>query len=311
MKKIVAESSVMKKLLEDLGKIAQTNASVFITGESGTGKEVVANTIHFQSKRCNDSFIKVNCAAIPESLLESEFFGHEKGSFTGAIQKRIGRFELADKGTLLLDEISEIPLSLQPKLLRAIQEQQFERVGGASSVNVDIRFIATSNRNMKEAIEQKCFREDLFYRLSVVLLHIPPLRERVEDILPLTGHFLDQFCTDHQRKLKSLSDGSKEKLLHYSWPGNIRELANLMERVVIMNRDEIIYPHQLNLEGSSSKNPLLNLQAIRGLKEVEKEHILEVLSSCQYNKSKAAKILKISERTLRNKLLRYSLNKSR
>ena len=191
---IIAESPLMQKILKDVSTIAKSTSSVFVSGESGTGKEVIAQAIHRLSHRAGQAFIKVNCAAIPASLLESEFFGHEKGAFTGAINRRIGRFELADKGTLLLDEISEIPLELQPKLLRAVQEMEFERVGGTQHITVDVRLISTSNRLMKDAVEQKLFREDLYYRLNVVPIHLPPLRDRREDIIPLAEYFLQQYA---------------------------------------------------------------------------------------------------------------------
>ncbi|MBU6446801.1 MAG: sigma-54 dependent transcriptional regulator, partial [Verrucomicrobia bacterium] len=226
---LIAESPSMKRILQDLDKIAKAHASVFITGESGTGKEVIAAAIHEKSSRSTYPFIKVNCAAIPETLLESEFFGHEKGSFTGAHTRKTGRFELADRGTLLLDEVTEIPLSLQPKLLRAIQEQEFERVGGTRPIKVNLRFLATSNRNMQEAIESKIFREDLYYRLNVVPIQIPPLRERREDIAPLAKYFLEKFCRENHKPLKHLGEDALKKLLDYSWPGNVRELANIIE----------------------------------------------------------------------------------
>ena len=224
---LIAESDVMKQILSDVLKIAKSSSSVFISGESGTGKEVIAHAIHQHSHRLLQPFIRVNCAAIPTSLLESEFFGHEKGSFTGAINKKLGRFELADKGTLLLDEVSEIPLELQAKLLRAVQEMEFERVGGIRPIEVDVRLISTSNRSMKEAVEQKLFREDLYYRLNVVPIHIPPLRERKEDILPLAEFFLNRLCVENQKPMKRLSSDAQQKLINYTWPGNIRELANV------------------------------------------------------------------------------------
>lgn len=293
---VIAESPVMKKLFTDLDKIAKSCASVFIYGESGTGKEVVAHTIHYQSMRKSSAFVKVNCAAIPEALLESEFFGHEKGAFTGAINRRMGRFELADGGTLLLDEISEIPLSLQSKLLRAVQEQEFERVGGTKSIRVDVRFISTSNRNMKEAIEQKIFREDLYYRLNVVPVYLLPLRERREDIIPLADYFLKQHA-----KNKVLSFEAKQKLLDYPWPGNIRELANCIERTVVMSNSDLIAQEHLALEGIAPVE-----KKLISLKELEKRHILDALALHAQNRTRAAKTLGISVRTLRNKLNEYA-----
>lgn len=298
---LIAESPQMKKILQDLAKIAKSNASVFITGESGTGKEVIGSAIHQLSSRKNTPFIKVNCAAIPETLVESEFFGHERGAFTGALQRKIGRFELADKGTLLLDEVTEIPLSLQPKLLRAIQEQEFERVGGMRPIKINTRFLATSNRNMQEAIETKFFREDLFYRLNVVPIHIPPLRERHEDILPLANYFLKQFCTENHKPLKNFSKDAAEKLLSYPWPGNVRELGNIIERTVVLDFDDIIKAEHLYLDAAHKPKSQRGIS----LYEIEKRHILETLEIHHRNKSKTADSLGISVRTLRNKLHEY------
>lgn len=302
IEQIMAESSVMKQVLSDIAKVSKSTASVFICGESGTGKEVIAHAIHFQSPRSSQAFIKVNCAAIPETLIESEFFGHEKGAFTGALDKRLGRFELANKGTLLLDEVSEIPLSLQAKLLRVVQEQEFERVGGNKVIKVDVRLISTSNRNMKETVEQKLFREDLYYRLNVVPIHLPPLRQRKEDILSLAGYFLERLCQENHKRRKKLSLAAEKMLLDYPWPGNIRELANIIERTVVMDAGDLIEPDHLKLELSCPlPEPRLS-QVGASLAEVERNHILETLAACQNNRTQAAKKLGISIRTLRNKL---------
>ena len=309
---LVAESPAMKKIISDLEKIAKSQASVFITGESGTGKEVIANAIHRASSRSSAPFIKVNCAAIPEALVESEFFGHERGSFTGAHIRKTGRFELADKGTLLLDEVTEIPLTLQPKLLRAIQEQEFERVGGTRSIKVNTRFLAASNRNMIEAIENKIFREDLYYRLNVVPIHIPALRERVEDILPLARYFLEKFCSENHKPLKTLSDQAIEKLLRYPWPGNVRELANIIERTVVLDFAPLIDAEHLYLTSAPLKeivteNKGVSLPVGISLHSLEKQLIIETLNLYHCNKTKTAAILGISVRTLRNKLHEYEL----
>lgn len=245
---IIAESPTMKKVLEEAARVAKSQASVLIHGESGTGKEVVAGAIHAHSLRAKNPYIRVNCAAIPDTLIESEFFGHEKGSFTGANSKRLGRFELADRGTLLLDEVTEIPLNLQPKLLRVIQEQEFERVGGSRPVSVDVRLISTSNRDLKKAIDEKIFREDLYYRLNVVPIYLPPLRERKEDVLPLIRYFLDKFCFENKKKGKTLSKAAEKKLLDYPWPGNIRELANIVERTVVLDYGKIVEPSHFSLD---------------------------------------------------------------
>jgi two-component system, NtrC family, response regulator AtoC len=303
---LIAESDIMKKILSDVLKIAKSSSSVFISGESGTGKEVIAHAIHQHSHRNLQPFIRVNCAAIPTALLESEFFGHEKGSFTGAINKKLGRFELADKGTLLLDEVSEIPLELQSKLLRAVQEMEFERVGGIRPIQVDVRLISTSNRSMKEAVEQKIFREDLYYRLNVVPIHIPPLRERKEDILPLAEFFLNRLCDENQKPMKRLSNDAQQKLINYTWPGNIRELANVIERTVVMNATETIEAHQLYIDlACSVKEAPSSLPMGITLAELEKQLILETLARQKNNRTQTAKTLGISIRTLRNKLNAY------
>lgn len=304
---LICESALMKRIVQDLEKIAKSQASVFITGESGTGKEVIAGVIHQLSNRSAAPFVKVNCAAIPETLLESEFFGHERGAFTGALTRKIGRFELADRGTLLLDEVTEIPLSLQPKLLRGVQEQEFERVGGTRPVKVDVRFLAASNRNMLEAIETKIFREDLYYRLNVVPIHIPPLRERVEDILPLTEYFLSKFCAENHKAKKKLTERAKQKLLGYGWPGNVRELGNIMERTVVLDFDETIDAEHLYLSAHSPKSSVEKGTLPVGitLHELEKRMILETIEAQQGNRTKTAAILGISVRTLRNKLHEY------
>lgn len=301
---LIAQSPSMQKIMKDLKKIAKANASVFITGESGTGKEVIAGWIHEMSSRSHYPFVKVNCAAIPETLLESEFFGHEKGSFTGAHIKKTGRFELADQGTLLLDEVTEIPLVLQPKLLRAIQEQEFERVGGTRALKVNLRFLATSNRNMQEAIETKVFREDLYYRLNVVPIQIPPLRERREDIIPLAHYFLEKFCKENHKQPKTFKETAEKKLLDYPWPGNVRELANIIERTVVLDFDPIIDPEHLYLDSSVS-TPSKTAKKGMLLHEMEKSLILETLEANHRNRTKTAAQLGISVRTLRNKLQEY------
>lgn len=244
---MIAQSPSMKAIVDQAIRVAKSQASVLIHGETGTGKEVLAGAIHAHSLRAKRPYIRVNCAAIPDALIESEFFGHEKGAFTGANTKRLGRFELANGGTLLLDEVTEIPIALQPKLLRAIQEQEFERVGGAKPIAVDVRFISTSNRNLKSAIEEKIFREDLFYRLNVVPIYLPPLRERKEDILPLANFFLEKCCKQNRKPLKTWTPEAEKKLLQYPWPGNIRELANIVERIVVLDSSQKIDSSNLPL----------------------------------------------------------------
>lgn len=310
-KQMIAESPSMKLILTDALRVATSNASVFITGESGTGKEVVAQAIHQHSLRASKPFIKVNCAAIPETLVESEFFGHEKGAFTGANARRCGRFELANGGTLLLDEITEVPLVLQAKLLRAIQEQEFERVGGTKPIKVDVRLISTSNRNIKEAIASKVLREDLYYRLNVIPLHLPPLRERREDILPLAEFFVARFSHENHKSSKILTAEAKEKLLRYPWPGNVRELANIIERAVVLDVSGKISGEHLFTDGlmatpsnnESSGNFPMNIT----LQELEKRYIIETLTAQRNNTATAAKQLGMTVKALREKLVELNL----
>ncbi len=310
-KDFIAESPAMKKILKDVQTVAQSNANVFITGESGVGKEVIASAIHTHSQRADRPFIKVNCAAIPETLVESEFFGHEKGAFTGAHARRNGRFELANTGTLLLDEITEVPIMLQAKLLRVIQEQEFERIGGTKPIKVDVRIVSTSNRNINQAIEEKILREDLYYRLNVVPIQIPPLRERREDIIPLANFFVEKFCIESHLKTKTFASNGQEKLLSYHWPGNVRELANIIERAVVMCQDENIPADAIMIDELTPSAALLqdntrpSITVGTTLKELEKRLIIETLEAQNQNRTKAAELLDISVRTLRNKLKEY------
>lgn len=298
---IVAESPIMQKILEDIQHIAKSQANVFINGETGTGKEVIAHLVHFSSSRASKPFIKVNCAAIPEALIESEFFGHEKGAFTGAISKRLGRFELANGGSLLLDEITEIPLGLQAKLLRITQEQEFERVGGNKPIKVDVRLISTSNRDIAEAIKDKVLREDLYYRLNVVPISLPPLRERIEDIIPLARYFIERACQQNHLDRKKLSSDAEKKLLAYQWPGNVRELANVIERAIVMDRNAIIRGENLYLHG-----PYTNAAKGKTLAELERQLIVETLQTHENSKT-AAETLGVSLKTLRDKILEHNL----
>ncbi len=311
---IVAESPSMKQIMHDVTQVANSNASVFIHGESGTGKEVIAHAIHHGSPRANKAFIRVNCAAVPETLIESEFFGHEKGAFTGANARRLGRFELANGGTLMLDEITETPLALQAKLLRVIQEQEFERVGGTKSVKVDVRIIATSNRDMKEAIAEKKIREDLYYRLNVVPINLPPLRERKEDIIPLANYFLEKLALENHREKKKLTSSAEKKLLAHQWPGNIRELANVIERAVVMDSGRQVSAEHLLIEGmeepaktSEDATEDTKLPAGLTLQELEKRLIVETLQAQQNNRTKTAEALGITTKALRSKIQDYDL----
>ena len=314
-REILGESSLIDETRTLIKRIAQTQVTVLIQGESGTGKELVARALHAQSPRAQKPFIKINCAALPETLIESEFFGHEKGAFTGAVSKRQGRFELAHEGTILLDEISEISLAMQAKLLRVLQEQEFERVGGNKTVKVDVRVVATTNRNLEESVEKGEFRQDLFFRLNVVPVYVPPLRERVGDVLFLAEKFRDLFSRKHGVVVHDFSEESRLSLQAHEFPGNVRELQNVVERAVILcGSDGVISPVQLNLTGremtssSGSNTPAIptgKADGFRKLEEAEKEHIIRALAEVDYNKTKAAKLLGISIRTLRNKLTAY------
>jgi len=303
---MIGDSPAMKRIYETVKKVAPSDATVLITGESGTGKELVARAVHYNSKRREKPFIKMNCAALPETLLESELFGHEKGAFTGATERRQGRFELAHSGTLLLDEISETALPLQAKLLRVLQEREFERLGGTKTIRVDVRLICTTNKDLREEIAAERFREDLFYRLNVVPINLPPLRERKEDIELLTRYFLKKYSLRHNRRSMAVSPEAIEVLKDYDWPGNVRELENLIERAVVMDYGDMLLPEHLMLSHDSSRrgfddDPLEE----NSLREMERRLIMKVLRLTGGNKTRAARELGISIRTLHNKLNEY------
>jgi DNA-binding NtrC family response regulator len=331
---LLGGSPAIEQLRLLIRQVARTQATVLIQGESGTGKELVARALHSESPRASAPLIKVNCPAIPDNLIESEFFGHEKGAFTGALNKREGRFELAHGGTILLDEISEIAPSIQAKLLRVLQEREFERVGGARTIKVDVRVIATTNRHLELAVQRKEFREDLFFRINVVPIHVPPLRDRREDILYLAEHFLHWFARKHGCAAQRLADSCFGILSAHPWPGNVRELQNVIERAVILAGDSpVVEPAHLCL-GTFSSQPapaLLpapapespapasvcasppaqdpqakTLNHFPPLHELEKRHIYAALERCNNNRTQAARVLGISVRTLRNKLNEYT-----
>jgi DNA-binding NtrC family response regulator len=327
---IFGNSSRMLELKSIMRKVAATEATVLITGENGTGKELVANEIHRLSSRAGNPFIRVNCAAISENLIESEFFGHERGSFTGATQRREGRFELANNGTILLDEISEISPQLQAKLLRVLQEKEFERVGGNKTIQVNVRVLATTNRDLIKEVREGRFRQDLFYRLNVFPIQVPALRERADDILILAQKFLERFSRKHGHRVKGYSKSAEEALVCHDWPGNVRELQNTVERAVILcDNNSYITPGNLGLIRMNAEVPMGILpQSMPGLvlggdaevggdvvaqgplatlEELEREHILRVLERTQGNRTHAAELLNISIRTLRNKLNQYRI----
>lgn len=304
---IITKNDEMKMLLQDARRIADSQASVFIHGASGTGKELFARYIYKNSRRKDKPFIAINCSALPESLMESELFGHEKGSFTGAITRKKGKFEIADHGTLLLDEISEMGVSLQSKLLRVIQEREIDRVGGTVPIPVDIRIIATTNRDIKKQINDGKFREDLFYRLNVIPLHLPLLRERRDDIPLLADYFIEKYNNLDNRNVKGLTPEITDLLMEMSWKGNVRELENVMERAVLMTRGDVIDDKSLftneKKRGAEQSNP--NFMSTVPLKEMEKTAIFYALNQTNGNRTHAADLLGISVRTLRNKLNEY------
>jgi two-component system response regulator HydG len=306
---LIGQSPSMIKLLYTVAQVAATEATILITGESGTGKEVIANAIHYNSSRKDAPFIKINCAALTETLLESELFGYEKGAFTGAERRREGKFRQAEGGSLFLDEVSEMSPAMQVKLLRVLQERELTRVGGAEVIKINVRLIAASNKDLKKEMERGRFREDLFYRLNVVGLNVPPLRERKEDIPILAQHFLQQFVAQNSKKIKGFTPQAMEKLLKYSWPGNIRELMNAIERAVVLSRKEYLDAEELVLmmaDNSVDIKPTQNrLLENLPLEEVEKRSILDALESCSVNKSEAARRLGITRKTLRKKLEKY------
>jgi DNA-binding NtrC family response regulator len=315
---LLGNSPAMQHLRALIRKVARTQATVLVQGESGTGKELVARALYRESSRASAPFIKVNCAAIPENLIESEFFGHERGSFTGALNKREGRFELAHGGTILLDEISEISPSVQAKLLRVLQERELERVGGNRTIKVDVRVIATTNRNLEHSVEKKEFRQDLYFRLNVVPVHVPPLRERAEDVPLLAEEFMRRFARKHGVHVKGFTDAALRILKNHNWPGNVRELQNVVERAVILcSENGMLEPEHLGLGGSaqsSSASVVVNgaLEPVRHssefptLADLEKHHIFAAIDRCKGNRTHAAKMLDVSIRTLRNKLHEYN-----
>jgi Nif-specific regulatory protein len=300
----------MRRVYEMLLQVAPSDATVLITGESGTGKELVAAELHRLSKRVGEALIKLNCAALPESIIESELFGHEKGAFTGAVNQRKGRFELANRGTLFLDEVGELSSQVQVKLLRVLQERELERVGGSSTIKVDVRLIAATNRNLEEEVKTGRFREDLYYRLNVFPLHIPPLRERKSDIVLLADHFTEKYAEKNGKLIKRISGPAIDLLTSYSWPGNVRELENCIERAVILSQDAVIHSYNLppSLQSAVYTNtePTTTLEA--ALSRMEKELIVEALKISEGNMAAAARRLGITERQIGLRVHHYGIN---
>ena len=319
--RIIGEDATLRHVLQQLHRAAATDATVLLEGESGTGKELFARGLHAFSPRAEGPFVAINCAAIPETLLETELFGHEKGAFTGAVARKPGRFELAHRGTLFLDEIGDLPLALQAKILRALEEKRFERVGGTQSLHVDVRVVAATNRNLKQRVAERQFREDLFFRLSVFPIQIPPLRERTRDVVILARHFVDRFCRDLNKKALTLSSAALDELNSYPWPGNVRELQNCIERAVILCDADTIQPRHLSLSfrppavTASATSPWdsINLsgtmaEALRRIiAEVERRKVDSALSEAAGNLQRAADVLQISYKTLQQKLKEYGI----
>ncbi len=305
---IVGRSKKMLQIFDLITRVARNNVTVLITGESGTGKELIARAIHQYSDRAQKPFVAVNCAAIPENLMESELFGHERGSFTGAIERRLGKFELAQGGTLFLDEISSMRIELQAKLLRALQEREIERIGSMRAIPIDVRIIAATNQDLRTLIKQDKFREDLYYRLNVIPIFLPPLRARKEDIPLLVEHFLEKYNRLFQRAVKGLSPSAMERLLHYHWPGNIRELENIIERLVAITTNQYIQLQELPLDLSAPDSLLTNdlFEEQTTLREAvqlfEKHFILRTLEKVRWNQTVAAKLLGIHRNTLASRL---------
>ncbi len=305
---LIWQSPLIGDILTTVSRVAPSEASVLITGESGTGKEVIADAVQRLSARADKPFIKVNCAALHEQLLESELFGHERGAFTGAHERRKGRFELADGGTLFLDEIGDMAPTTQAKILRVLQSGTFERLGGTATQHTDVRIIAATNHDIKQAIEQRLFRKDLFFRLSVVPIHIPPLRERREEIPMLAKHFLSVFSKKNRRPIKSITSDAMQILFQYDWPGNVRELENVIERAVIMTMGDTITPDVLPLHVFGDKPVRADTnEPLTLLEQAERDLILQAMLACGGNRTRAAAQLGMSRRSLYNKLKRYGI----
>jgi DNA-binding NtrC family response regulator len=315
---IIGESPKMQEVFKTIRKVARSNATVLVLGETGVGKELIAEALHRNSSRADQPFVKMNCAALHENLLESELFGHERGAFTGADKQRIGRFELANGGTLFLDEIGNMALSTQAKVLRVLQEREFERLGGSRTIKVNVRLIAATNLDINEAIEEGRFREDLYYRLNVVSIKIPPLRERSEDIIPLSKHFIDEAAIELNKDVRGIDPGAVRVLERHTWPGNIRELKNAMERAVLLCEQPFIQQEDLHLfpgpsgaqEGADGVSLRLPPSGIN-LEDLEKKAILEALRINNWIQKDAARFLGISSRVMNYKVAKYEIKNPR
>jgi Nif-specific regulatory protein len=289
-------------------RVAGTDATVLIRGESGTGKEMVANAIHFNSPRASKPFIKVNCAALPDTLIESELFGHEKGAFTGAVERTSGKFERADGGTLFLDEIGTLNLAAQAKLLRVLQEREFERIGGSQSLHLDIRVIAATNKDLEQAIREGTFREDLYYRLNIFPIFLPPLRERKTDILLLADHFVEKYSRKYHREVRRISTAAIDMLMQYHWPGNVRELENVTERAILLCSDRVLHSHHLppSLQTGKESGTIPEVSLDGAKRSLERELLIDALKNSRGNMAGAARLLRTTER-----VVAYSVQKHR
>ncbi|MCI0568234.1 MAG: sigma-54 dependent transcriptional regulator [Acidobacteria bacterium] len=312
---IVGESGTMKEIFTTIEKVAGSNATVLIIGETGTGKELIAEAIHQSSPRRDNNFVKMNCASLTDTLLESELFGHEKGAFTGAERQRTGRFELANEGTLFLDEVGNMSPSTQAKVLRAIQEQEFERVGGSRTIKVDVRIVAATNIDLPSAITEGRFREDLFYRLNVVSIPVPPLRDRREDIVPLARHFVLKFGRELKRPVKDFTQGALEMLMRHDWPGNVRELENTIERAVLMTESPAIGEADLSIltrgNAMTGEFPPLVDPSLLNLEVLERQALLEALKRSNWIQKEAAKLLGVSSRVMNYKVAKHGITNDR
>jgi DNA-binding NtrC family response regulator len=319
--RIIGENASLRQVLQQLHRAAGTDATVLLEGESGTGKELFARAVHALSPRADGPFVAINCAAIPDNLLETELFGHEKGAFTGASARKPGRFEIAHRGTLFLDEIGDLPLALQAKILRALEEKQFERVGGTQSLHVDVRIVAATNRGLKQRVAERQFREDLYFRLSVFPIQIPPLRDRADDVIILARNFVDKFCREMNKPLLTMTPAALDELRAYKWPGNVRELQNCIERAVILTEGDSIHPRHLNLSSrpgptmtaTSSPWDQIDLSGNMGdvlrrvTAEVERRKVEQAMRDASGNKQRAADLLLISFKSLVQKLRDYGI----
>jgi Nif-specific regulatory protein len=311
--KIIGNSSAMRQVYDQVSQVARSNATVLLRGESGTGKEMIAHAIHYNSLRSKKPFIIVNCAALPETLIESELFGYEKGAFTGAEKLKKGRFEMADGGTIFLDEIGDLPPQTQVKLLRVIQEREFERLGGTETIKINVRFITATNKNLEEEIAKGKFREDLFYRLNVFTIFLPPLRERKSDILLLAEHFLDKYEREHGKDIKRISTPAIDMLTQYHFPGNVRELENVIERAVLVCDEQVIHGHHLppTLQTAEVSGTITQGSLTASIESYEKDLIQDALKSTRGNVAKTARMLDSTERILSYKIKKYEINPKR